>query len=83
MSPEGDKISYDNLPVKYKKHLSFEEQLEAAAEKAAAGLTPTGDLNGSVEYRLEMTSVLARRALSEASARALSLESQDEHSADD
>jgi probable selenate reductase FAD-binding subunit len=44
--------------------------IEIAAEKVAAGLTPEGDFRGSAEYRLEMACVLARRALSEASARA-------------
>jgi probable selenate reductase FAD-binding subunit len=45
-------------------------EIEAAAEQAATGLTPTGDFRGSAEYRREMARVLARRALSEASARA-------------
>ena len=46
------------------------ERIGAAAEKAAAGLAPTGDFRGSSEYRLEMARVLARRGLSEASSRA-------------
>jgi carbon-monoxide dehydrogenase medium subunit len=47
-------------------------RIEAAAEKAAAGLSPAGDFRGSVEYRREMANVLARRALSEAGAQARS-----------
>jgi carbon-monoxide dehydrogenase medium subunit len=50
--------------------LVTDDRVAAAAEKAAAGLTPGGDFRGSAEYRLAMTRVLARRALEEAVARA-------------
>jgi carbon-monoxide dehydrogenase medium subunit len=39
---------------------------EEAAERAPAGLTPSSDLNASVEYRQHLARVLTRRALIEA-----------------
>jgi carbon-monoxide dehydrogenase medium subunit/6-hydroxypseudooxynicotine dehydrogenase subunit alpha len=45
----------------------------AAAEAAAAavaGITPTGDIHGSAEYRRELIEVMARRAIEAAAARA-------------
>ena len=51
-----------------------DERIATAAEQAAAGLAPMGDFRGSAEYRLEMARVLARRALSQARARAQAVE---------
>ncbi len=51
-----------------------EARIAEAAEKAADGLSPTGDFRGSAEYRREMARVLARRALTEAGARARAIE---------
>jgi aerobic carbon-monoxide dehydrogenase medium subunit len=40
-----------------------EAAISEAAERAAAQVDPTSDLNGSVEYRRHLTSVLTRRAI--------------------
>ncbi len=42
--------------------------IEAAAGKAAEGVTPLGDFRGSIEYRKEMAVVLTRRAVEELTA---------------
>ena len=41
-----------------------------AAERAAAGVTPTGDIHGSAEYRKHLVGVMARRAIVSAAERA-------------
>jgi CO/xanthine dehydrogenase FAD-binding subunit len=43
---------------------------EAAAEKAMAGISPTGDIHGSGEYRRDLCGVMVRRAVVAAVARA-------------
>lgn len=48
-----------------------DERIAEAAERAVDGLDPPGDFRGSAEYRREMASVLARRALVMARSRAL------------
>ena len=44
--------------------------LNAAAEKAAAAVEPSGDVHGSADYRRRMVKVLTQRALKEAWAQA-------------
>jgi CO/xanthine dehydrogenase FAD-binding subunit len=51
-----------------------DERVKAAAEKAPVGLAPMADLGGSAEYRLEMSRVLAQRALFQARSRAQAVE---------
>ena len=51
-----------------------DERVKAAADTVSAGLAPTADFCGSAEYRLEMSRVLAWRALSAARARAQAVE---------
>lgn len=46
------------------------QRIHEAAQKASQDLTPPGDFRGSSEYRRAMANVLARRALSQAIARA-------------
>jgi carbon-monoxide dehydrogenase medium subunit/6-hydroxypseudooxynicotine dehydrogenase subunit alpha len=41
-----------------------------AAERAAAGIQPTGDIHGSAEYRKHLVGVMARRAIVAAAERA-------------
>jgi CO/xanthine dehydrogenase FAD-binding subunit len=41
-----------------------------AAERAAAGVEPTGDIHGSAEYRKHLVEVMARRAITAAAERA-------------
>jgi CO/xanthine dehydrogenase FAD-binding subunit len=53
-------------------------RIEAAVESMAAGLEPLGDFRGSAGYRRAMARVLARRALSEAMARAQAMGEQDD-----
>jgi CO/xanthine dehydrogenase FAD-binding subunit len=49
----------------------IDEALAAkAAERAAAGVTPTGDIHGSAEYRKHLIGVMARRAIVAAAERA-------------
>jgi CO/xanthine dehydrogenase FAD-binding subunit len=47
-----------------------ESVIRRAAEQAADGVTPTGDIHGSAEYRKHLAGVMARRAISGAVARA-------------
>jgi CO/xanthine dehydrogenase FAD-binding subunit len=42
---------------------------EAAAGRAIAGISPTGDIHGSAEYRRELCGVMVRQALTAAAAR--------------
>jgi CO/xanthine dehydrogenase FAD-binding subunit len=42
-----------------------------AAARAVAGISPTGDIHGSAEYRRELIEVMARRAIEAAAGRAL------------
>ena len=42
----------------------------AAAERAVDGISPTGDIHGSAEYRKDLIQVMVRRALTTAAARA-------------
>jgi carbon-monoxide dehydrogenase medium subunit/6-hydroxypseudooxynicotine dehydrogenase subunit alpha len=44
--------------------------VDAAARATAVGSSPSGDVRGSAEYRLAMTAVIARRAISGALERA-------------
>jgi CO/xanthine dehydrogenase FAD-binding subunit len=46
-----------------------EAAVEAAAGKAIAGISPTGDIHGSADYRRELCGVMVRRALAAAAAR--------------
>ena len=41
-----------------------------AAERAAAGVEPTGDIHGSGQYRKHLIGVMARRAIAAAAERA-------------
>lgn len=50
--------------------LLSDERVEAAADAAALGLTPSSDFRGSAAYRQEMARVLSRRTLLKAAARA-------------
>jgi carbon-monoxide dehydrogenase medium subunit len=45
-----------------------EDEIRAAAEKAAEGTNPSQDLNGSPDYRRHLARVLTRRALEEVTA---------------
>ncbi len=47
---------------------AHDQDIRAAAEKAADGTNPPGDLNGSPEYRRHLATVLTRRALEEVAA---------------
>ncbi len=47
-------------------HQPNSELLEAAAEEAGFGLTPSSDIRASAAYRLQMIKVLTRRALEQA-----------------
>jgi len=42
------------------------EHIAAAAEQAAAGTEPPGDLNASADYKRHLARVLCRRALTQA-----------------
>jgi len=46
------------------------DTFDAAAEAAAQGLTPSGDLHGSSAYRIHLARVVVRRALDKAAQRA-------------
>ena len=48
------------------------KSIAAAAERAVAGLHPTGDLHGSADYRLKLLRVMVQRALTTAADRARS-----------